>query len=160
MLYTARLMMACMQIPQPDKEGNGASGNGSGRDLQAKGQGTQEEQEDVRESVAGVVQALTELASVQTPASVWLPSKHLTVQLSGKVGRVWDLTWLSQGARRAPSNVWRRAQSLQAAVEVIRRRVCTRRVTHSSQQPAHAAGFVLQCTNCQRAALFSQTMKA
>ncbi|CAK0785418.1 hypothetical protein CVIRNUC_008627 [Coccomyxa viridis] len=72
------------QIPQQDTEGNGASGNGSGNQLQAKVQGTQEEQEDVRESVAGVVQALTELASVQTPASVWLPSKHLTVQLSGK----------------------------------------------------------------------------
>ena len=91
-------MMACVQIPQQDTEGNGASGNGSGNQLQAKVQGTQEEQEDVRESVAGVVQALTELASVQTPASVWLPSKHLTVQLSGKVGCPQVSTWLTQGA--------------------------------------------------------------
>ena len=89
-------MTACMQIPQQDKEGGGAAGNGSGQELEAKVQGTQAGQEDVRESVAGVVQALTELASVQTPASVWLPSKHLTVQLSGKVGCLCRLlTWLS-----------------------------------------------------------------
>ena len=134
-------MMACMQIPQPDKEGNGASGNGSGNQLQAKVQGTQEEQEDVRESVAGVVQALTELASAQTPASVWLPSKHLTVQLSGKVGRPRLLTWQSQGATPGPGNVWRHAQSLQATV--TRLRVCTWRVTYLSQHHAHAASFVM-----------------
>ena len=134
-------MMPCMQIPQPEKEGNGASGNGSGNQLQAKVQGTQEEQEDVRESVAGVVQALTELASVQTPASVWLPSKHLTVQLSGKGSRPRLLTRLSQGATPGPGNVWRHAQSLQATV--IRLRVCTWRVTPSSRHIAHAAGLCL-----------------
>ena len=91
-------MMACMQILQQDKDSNGASGNGSSKQLQAKVEGTQEEKEDVGKSVAGVVQALTELASVQTPASVWLPSKHLTVQLSGKVSCLRLLTWLGQGS--------------------------------------------------------------
>ena len=72
-----------VQIPgiSGDEE-DGALTNGSGKD---DGKSLEEKKEDVSESVAGVVQALTELASVQTPASVWLPSKHLTVQLSGKV---------------------------------------------------------------------------
>ena len=151
-------MMACMQISQQGKEGTGASGNGSGRDLQAKVQGTQEEQDDVRESVAGVVQALTELASVQTPASVWLPSKHLTVQLSGKVGCPQLLTWLCQGAQPGPSNAWRHAQSLQATV--IRLRVSTWRVNDSSQHNVHSAGLVMQCINCWRAVRFSKTGEA
>ena len=70
-----------MQLPHRE-DGDATSANGSGKDDSS--QESAEEKEDVRESVAGVVQALTELASVQTPASVWLPSKHLTVQLSGK----------------------------------------------------------------------------
>lgn len=72
-----------MQLPHSE-DGDGASANGAGEDYSSRE--SAEEKEDVRESVAGVVQALTELASVQTPASVWLPSKHLTVQLSGKAG--------------------------------------------------------------------------
>ena len=36
-------------------------------------------------SVAAVVETLTELASLQTPASVWLPNKRLTMQATGKV---------------------------------------------------------------------------
>ncbi len=78
----------CMQIPTlgSDDEDvapfNGASIMESGADDDAS---IEEKKEAVGESVAGVVQALTELASAQTPASVWLPSKHLTVQLSGKV---------------------------------------------------------------------------
>ncbi len=78
----------CMQIPlmgSDDEDispSNGASIMESGADDDAS---MEEKKEAVGESVAGVVQALTELASAQTPASVWLPSKHLTVQLSGKV---------------------------------------------------------------------------
>ena len=78
----------CMQIPtlgSNDEDvapSNGASIMESGADDDAS---IEEKKEAVGESVAGVVQALTELASAQTPASVWLPSKHLTVQLSGKV---------------------------------------------------------------------------
>ncbi len=66
---------------------NGAAGSGADKD---EGGGKAEEEaeggaKDVKASVAGVVQALTELVSVQTPASVWLPNKHLTLQHSGKV---------------------------------------------------------------------------
>ena len=72
-----------MQIPLGrGDEDDGALTNGYGMD---DSKSLEEKKEDVSERVAGVVQALTELASVQTPASVWLPSKHLTVQLSGKV---------------------------------------------------------------------------
>jgi hypothetical protein len=59
--------------------GNGAHGQEESRDEE----GTQDT--DVKASVAGVVEALTELVSVQTPASVWLPNKRLTMQYSGKV---------------------------------------------------------------------------
>ena len=38
-------------------------------------------------SVAAVVETLTELANLQTPASVWLPNKRLTMQATGKVRR-------------------------------------------------------------------------
>lgn len=65
---------------------NGAAAGGADKD---EGGGKAEEEEggakDVKASVANVVQALTELVSVQTPASVWLPNKHLTLQHSGKV---------------------------------------------------------------------------
>lgn len=72
-----------MQIPCTTGDGeDGAVANGAGKD---GSESMEEQKEAVGESVAGVVQALTELASAQTPASVWLPSKHLTVQLSGKV---------------------------------------------------------------------------
>jgi len=75
-------MLAFLRVQMSNryKDGSGAS-NGSGKDVSD----SQADLENVGESVAGVVQALTELASVQTPASVWLPSKHLTIQLSGKV---------------------------------------------------------------------------
>ena len=75
-------MLAFLRVQMSNryKDGSGAS-NGSGKDVSD----SQADLENVGESVAGVVQALGELASVQTPASVWLPSKHLTVQLSGKV---------------------------------------------------------------------------
>ena len=72
------LASLCVQVSQRYK-----NGNGSGKEVSD----SQADLEDVGESVVGVVQALTELASVQTPASVWLPSKHLTIQLSGKVNR-------------------------------------------------------------------------
>jgi len=74
------LAFLCVQMSNRYKDGSGSS-NGSGKEVSD----SQADLENVGESVAGVVQALTELASVQTPASVWLPSKHLTVQLSGKV---------------------------------------------------------------------------
>ena len=76
-----------MQIPRgTGDEEDGISPNGAGKD---DSESMEEKKEAVGESVAGVVQALTELASAQTPASVWLPSKHLTLQLSGKVTASW-----------------------------------------------------------------------
>ena len=89
--------------------------------------------------MAGVVQALTELAMCADARLCVLPSKHLTVQLSGKVGCPQVSTWLSQGARPGPGNVWRHAQSLQATA--IRLRLCAWRVTRSSHHIAHAAGL-------------------
>ena len=80
MMSHQMLALLCLQVPNRYKDGSGTS-NGSGKEVSD----SQADLENVGESVAGVVQALTELASVQTPASVWLPSKHLTVQLSGKV---------------------------------------------------------------------------
>lgn len=78
-----------MQMPDRGQDGSGGSSSSSGSAARRNKQDSDEGQEgagdDVRESVADVVQALTELASLQTPASVWLPSKALTVQLSGKV---------------------------------------------------------------------------
>ena len=49
----------------PEEKTSGADGEGG-------------DAEELTASVAGVVQAFTELVSVQTPASVWLPSKRLT----------------------------------------------------------------------------------
>ena len=149
-----------MQIPQQDKEGSGASGNGSGKELQAKVQGSQEEQDDVSQSVAGVVQALTELASVQTPASVWLPSKHLTVQLSGKVSRlrssdmaesgVMTQVWQCLAPRSELADNSYTPESLQQAYYSL----------PSSQHHAHAS-FSMQCTGPKhRTVLHSDTMEA
>lgn len=40
---------------------------------------------EVTSSLEGVVETLTELVSLQTPASVWLPNKRLSLQATGKV---------------------------------------------------------------------------
>lgn len=76
-----------LQVLSSKKEGNTQNGTakegnegGSIKDNREEGV-VEEETSDVQ----SVVQALTELVSVQTPASVWLPNKHLTFQHSGKV---------------------------------------------------------------------------
>jgi len=74
-----------MQVASGSMQENGAANEVMGSESGSEEEGTSEEEPDVKASVAGVVQALTELVSVQTPASVWLPNKHLTLQHSGKV---------------------------------------------------------------------------
>jgi hypothetical protein len=81
------LIFAYLQVLSSKKEGNTQNGTakegnegGSIKDNREEGV-VEEETSDVQ----SVVQALTELVSVQTPASVWLPNKHLTFQHSGKV---------------------------------------------------------------------------
>lgn len=82
------------------------NGRAPGGADKGEGGGKAEEEEaggakDVKASVAGVVQALTELVSVQTPASVWLPNKHLTLQHSGKVPMFFN-TFTYGGVYRVP----------------------------------------------------------
>ncbi|CAL8463710.1 g3244 [Coccomyxa elongata] len=96
---------------------NGAAGSGADKD---EGGGKAEEEavggaKDVKASVAGVVQALTELVSVQTPASVWLPNKHLTLQHSGK-GSTTSVQTLEVGPARltVSSRLFRHLRTLVA----------------------------------------------
>lgn len=74
-----------MQVASGSMQENGVANEGGGSESGSEEESASEEEPDVKASVAGVVQALTELVSVQTPASVWLPNKHLTLQHSGKV---------------------------------------------------------------------------
>ena len=66
---------------------NGASMDGAdGKDSSGSDdEGNQGPTPDGSGSVAAVMETLTELVSLQTPASVWLPNKRLTVQATGKV---------------------------------------------------------------------------
>ncbi len=71
-------------------EGKGDAQNGAAKQGKKEGgSGKEKEEEGTAEEeatdVQSVVAALTELVSVQTPASVWLPNKHLSMQHSGKV---------------------------------------------------------------------------
>ena len=68
-----------------DQNGSGEGPADGGSDEESPESSKDEEKPNVKASVAGVVEALTELVSVQTPASVWLPNKRLTMQSSGKV---------------------------------------------------------------------------
>jgi hypothetical protein len=59
-----------------DTSAEGGEAGAAGRDGAAP---------EVTSSLEGVVETLTELVSLQTPASVWLPNKRLSLQATGKV---------------------------------------------------------------------------
>ncbi|EIE27753.1 hypothetical protein COCSUDRAFT_55736 [Coccomyxa subellipsoidea C-169] len=85
--------MPCMRrvLSSKKDEGKGDAQNGAAKQGKKEGgSGKEKEEEGTLEEeatdVQSVVAALTELVSVQTPASVWLPNKHLSMQHSGKGG--------------------------------------------------------------------------
>ncbi|KAK9917305.1 hypothetical protein WJX75_002985 [Coccomyxa subellipsoidea] len=96
------------------KEGNTQNGTakegnegGSIKDNREEGV-VEEETSDVQ----SVVQALTELVSVQTPASVWLPNKHLTFQHSGKGGALSQSVSIGAARLTVSSRLFRHLRTL------------------------------------------------
>lgn len=83
-----------MQVPSSRDGESSANGaledvaSAGGEDTSGEGAGTSREGgavPEVTSSLEGVVETLTELVSLQTPASVWLPNKRLSLQATGKV---------------------------------------------------------------------------